>query len=226
MLFFVLFIAEIVLLFIFARALTNNLARLLFKISHSRGFTFNTLAIIFLPGTIIHEISHMLIAGIMLVPSGDISIFPEIEGDEVRFGSVKIAQTDPIRRFIIGVAPVLFGLFLILAVLFLGGQFLNQQTPWWQIALVVLLVFEIANTMFSSKKDMEGALVFFGIIFIILSAVFGTLYFSNSLTSFLIWVSTINLPGFVEFFRKSSLLLLIPLGVNLVLITIAKLLKA
>lgn len=226
MIYFLIFVAEILLLFVFARSLTNNLARLLFKISRSRHFTFNTLAVIFLPGTLIHEIAHMLVAGIMFVPSGDISIFPEIDGDEVKFGSVKIAQTDPIRRFIIGVAPVLLGLFLILAILFFGQQFLSGQTPWWQITLVILLIFEIANTMFSSKKDMEGALVLFGVILIILGLLFAALYFTNTLTPILNWVTTINFPSLADLFKKSSMFLLIPLGIDLSLISIAKILKA
>lgn len=183
------------------------------------------LAVIFLPGTIIHEISHMLIAGVLFVDSGDIKIFPEIDGSEIRFGSVKIAQTDPVRRFIIGVAPVIFGLTLILAVLFLGLEYLSQGTPWWQITLVVLLVFEIANTMFSSKKDMEGALVFVGVLLIILGSFVGALYLTHSLATVLGWLSLINIPNLAQFFQKSASVLLIPLGINLVLIGIAKILR-
>lgn len=212
-------------MFLFSRSLTNALARLLYKISHSRSFTFNGLAVIFLPGTLIHEIAHMLIAGLFFVPSGDLTIFPEIEGDEVRFGSVKIAQSDPIRRFIIGVAPVIFGMFLILAVLFLSLQFYTSATPWWQIALIVFLVFEVANTMFSSKKDMEGAVILFVIFFVIVGAFLGALYYTNLLLPFLSWISSINYPNLTEFFRKSAGLMLIPIGLDLIFILIAKIFK-
>lgn len=225
MIYFIIFTAEILLIFLFSRSLTYSVARLLYKISHNKTFTFNALAVIFLPGTIIHEISHMLVAGVLFVDSGDIQIFPEIDGNEIRFGSVKIAQTDPVRRFIIGVSPVIFGLTLILAVLFLGLQFLSQNTPWWQIALVVLLVFEIANTMFSSKKDMEGAAVFLGVLLIILGSLGGALYLTHLLATVLGWLSLLKIPNLAQFFQKSALVLLIPLGINLVLIGIAKILR-
>ncbi len=225
MIYLLVFTAEILLIFLFSRVLTNSLARLLYKISKNRGFTFNVLAVIFLPGTIVHEISHMLVAGVLFVPSGDIKIFPEIDGNEIRFGSVKIAQTDPLRRFIIGVAPVIFGLTLILAVLFIGLGFLNYGTPWWQIALVVLIVFEIANTMFSSSKDMEGAFVFLGIILIILGSIMGALYLTHTLSIVLQWLSLIRIPNLVQFLQKSSTVMLIPLGINLVLVSVAKILR-
>jgi len=225
MIFFLVFVLEILFLFLFSRSLTNSLARLLYKISRSKSFAFNALAAIFLPGTLIHEIAHMLIAGLLFVPSGNITIFPEIDGNEVKFGSVKIAQTDPVRRFIIGVAPVIFGMFLILAVLFLSLQFYSQQTPWWQIALIVFLVFEIANTMFSSKKDMEGALVLFVVIFIILGSFLGALYFTQNLIPFLNLLGSLNFPNLVELLKKSSALLLIPIGLDLIFIAIAKIFK-
>lgn len=228
MIIFLIFIAEIILLFLFSRSLTNSLARLLYKISRNKGFTYNVLAVIFLPGTIIHEIAHMLIAGIMFVPSGDMEIFPQIEGDEVRFGSVKIAESDPIRRFIIGVAPVIFGLILMFAVLIFSLQFFNASSPWWQIALVVFLVFEISNTMFSSSKDMEGALVLFLVIFFLIAVFLASLYFTNNLSGFLNWInSLLALQGqaLQGYFKNLVVLLLIPLGIDLVFIIPVKILK-
>lgn len=225
MIIFLIFILEIFLLFLFSRSLTNSLARLLYKISRSKGFTYNTLAVIFLPGTIIHEIAHMLIAGIMLVPSGDMEIFPQIDGDEIRFGSVKIAESDPIRRFIIGVAPVIFGLILMFAVLILSLQFFDSNTPWWQIALVIFLVFEIANTMFSSSKDMEGALVLFLVIFSLIVVFMATLYFTNNLSSFFNWLLSINFINLSDQLKQLVTFLLIPLGIDLVFIIPVKILR-
>ncbi|MDD2823282.1 MAG: hypothetical protein PHQ59_04370 [Candidatus Daviesbacteria bacterium] len=226
MIFFLIFVLEILFLFLFSRSLTNSLARLLYRISHSRIFTYNALAVIFLPGTLVHELAHMLIAGMFLVPSGEISIFPEIDGDEVRFGSIKIAETEPVKRFFIGAAPIIFGMFIILALLFTSLQFYSSETPWWQLALVVFVVFEIANTMFSSKKDMEGALALFIVTFIILFSFFGALYFSNLLIPFLNWLGALHFPNLSELFKVFSLLLLIPITIDLLFIFIAKMLKA
>lgn len=225
MVIFLIFILEIFLLFLFSRSLTNSIARLLYKISRSKVFTYNALAVIFLPGTIIHEIAHMLIAGIMFVPSGDMEIFPQIEDDNVRFGSVKIAQSDPIRRFIIGVAPVIFGLILMFAVLVFSLQYFNSSTPWWQIALVIFLVFEIANTMFSSSKDMEGALVLFLVIFSLIVVFVATLYFTNNLSSFFNWLLSVNSINLSDQLKQLVTLLLIPLGIDLVFIIPVKILR-
>src|SRR3989338_5645756 len=53
---------------------------------------------------------------------------------------------------------VLIGVGLIAATLSLLP--ISASSPPWQIALSGYIVFELANTMFSSKKDLEGALAF------------------------------------------------------------------
>lgn len=112
-------------------------------------------SIIFLPGTIIHELSHWIVAEILQVRTGEITIFPDIaeEGDSRRLGSVSTQKSDPFRAFLIGVAPFITGL-LILVVL---GKLLfdgwNQNFLWWQLALIIYGIIVIANSMMISKED-------------------------------------------------------------------------
>lgn len=136
MLYFLLFICELAVLFLLARRLVNSLARLIYKVTRSHGAVVNILAIFFLPGTIMHELAHLLFAGVMLVPVGEMSVIPEIQdipvgrqGMGVRLGSVQIGRTDPFRRTIIGVAPVIFGMLLILVSIYLISG--KADIAWW-----------------------------------------------------------------------------------------------
>jgi hypothetical protein len=126
----------------------------LYRLFKNQKVVIHVLAFLFLPGVVVHELAHLLIANMLLVPTGEVEFFPEIQGDNVKMGSVEIASTDPLRRFVIGAAPLFVGL-AVLSVLF---WYFGFSFSWsWQTALLFYAVFQISNTMFSSKKDMEGA---------------------------------------------------------------------
>lgn len=164
--FFILFAT----LFFLSRVLTATISNFFFHLTRNYTVAIQLLSILFLPGVILHELAHWLFASILFVPTGEIEFFPQAQGNSVKLGSVQIAQTDPFRRFIIGIAPVIFGLGVILL---LFSFFLPSLFSFsWQTVLFAYIVFEIGNTMFSSKKDLEGV-----IIFVILSALFLTLLF-------------------------------------------------
>lgn len=177
------------------------------------------MAFIFFPGTIIHELSHLLMAGLLFVPTGHIELWPKLEGDHVKLGSVAIAETDIFRRFLVGAAPFIFGTALLLGLLFYAAQnnlFANNI----YILLLAYTSFEIGNTMFSSKKDMEGALELFGaLIFIGL-----VLYFLG------IRLPSANITGIFEnpvvtqVFQQGNIYLLIPLGLDVLILLVLKIL--
>ncbi|HYK08413.1 MAG TPA: hypothetical protein VEW42_02855 [Candidatus Eisenbacteria bacterium] len=143
-------------LFFLSRRLTMLISRILMRFFHSHHIVIYALSFLFLPGVVVHEFSHLLIANILLVPTGEVEFFPEIQGNQVKMGSVAIAKTDPLRRFLIGVAPVIGGL----GILLLSFAYLHTPTLSWQSALLLYIVFQVGNTMFSSSKDMEGAVGF------------------------------------------------------------------
>lgn len=151
-----LFFAILALLYILSRRVTRLLSRLFMQLFHSQSIAVHLLSFIFLPGVILHELSHLLIASILFVPTGEVEFFPEIHGSEVKMGSVAIARTDPFRRFLIGVAPLIGGL----GILLLSSTYLLNALLSWQSLLLFYITFEVANTMFSSSKDMEGAIGF------------------------------------------------------------------
>jgi len=192
---------------------------MLFKITRSEKWVINILATIFLPGTIMHELSHLLTAGIMLIPVGEISVYPEIVEGGVKLGSVQIGKSDPFRRIIVGVAPVLTGMLSILGILYFANLDINHIVLW-QVVISLYLVFEIGNTMFSSKKDLEGAIEFVGAILIVAVVVLITLHFLSPaiLEKIWVWLNKLNLESVVKFFKLGSIFLLIPLGLDIILI--------
>lgn len=215
------FLAELLVLFFLARSVTTSVGLFFYRLTRSRDLSINLLAIIFLPGTILHELAHIISAGMLLVPTGEIEVFPEIDGDRVRLGSAQIGQTDMLRRLIIGVAPVLVGLLVMLSVLFLARDWLLLRGLWWQTALVLYVVFEISNTMFSSKKDMEGAAAFLGAIAVVAGLVIGGIYLLGYSLP-LSWMDKFNQPLVREFLQKADLFLLVPLGIDLFLLSLSK----
>lgn len=211
------FILELIVLFFLSKRLINNLARLLFKLTKNHQTVVHILAIIFLPGTIIHELAHLLFAGVMMVPVGELSVLPEIEEKGVKLGSVQIGKTDPFRRTLVGVAPVLLGMVLIFSI-FLFVKI--DTSPWWQTILVLYFLFQIGNTMFSSKKDIEGSILFV-ILTVTLTVVISlALYFlaPNLWQNLLIYISKMNFEFMINFFKQAAVYLTIPVALDLLII--------
>ncbi|MBF8250153.1 MAG: hypothetical protein HW400_754, partial [Candidatus Levybacteria bacterium] len=119
MIYFALLFVEIIILFLLSRLVNKTLSKFL---------SINLLSFIFLPGIIVHELSHLFVAMILFVPVGEMEFVPKKHGNSVKLGSVEIAKTDPIRRSLIGFAPVFAGLgFVVGAVYLFSINFLFFQ---------------------------------------------------------------------------------------------------
>ena len=112
--------------------------------------------VIMLPGTILHELSHWLMAELLRVPTGAITIFPDDElgrESESRLGSVATAASDPFRGFLIGIAPMLTGLGVLVALaMLLRDGWQAGWHPGWLILLVYGLIV-VGNSMLISSAD-------------------------------------------------------------------------
>src|SRR5258708_17320267 len=171
MLFILTFLLEFAVLFFLSRELSRAISHLLLRITKKQTVTIYLLSILFMPGVIVHELSHMLMAGMLMVPVGHMEFIPQIHGNSVKLGSVAIAKTVPLRRFLIGVAPILIGLTVIFSIYFF--LFANTLVIFsWQTLLFLWVLFEVGNTMFSSRKDMEGAIGFLVIASLFIFALF------------------------------------------------------
>lgn len=163
MLFTALFFSELVVLYFLSRRVINLVYNIFFKITKSKKWSGYLLALIFFPGTFIHEMSHALTALFLLVPFGEVRLIPQFEDDVagtgggIKMGSFGIAKIDPFRRFLIGVAPFIVGVFVILTAVHSTSMIRINEVIWWKKILGMLIIFEVGNMMFASKKGSKGA---------------------------------------------------------------------
>ncbi len=71
---------------------------------------------VLLPGIVLHELSHWLMARLLGVPTGRLRLIPSVQGKQVVLGSVEVARTDPVRDSLVGLAPFLAGTLALLAI--------------------------------------------------------------------------------------------------------------
>lgn len=212
------FFLELLVLFFLSRSLTSHLSFLLRAIFKSNRITIILMAIIFLPGTIIHEFAHAIMAKLLFVYVGHMELMPQLHDESLKLGSVEVGKTDIIRNFLIGIAPFIVGTSLLLLVLYYS--FTNNIFGFNLFTFLVLcFTFIISNTMYSSRKDMEGAVEFF--LLIVAPIIF--LYFVGVRIPGLT-VELLKGNGVENFFRMSTIFLAVPLLLDVAFIIFVKLL--
>ena len=216
MIYFIFLFLEIGVLFLLSRIMSKTLSKFI---------SINFLSFLFLPGVIIHELSHLLTAVILFVPVGNMEFTPKKNTNGVKLGSIEIAKTDPIRRSIIGFAPVFLGLMLVIGIVYFFSVnilFFKDKNPYIFPAVILgiaYLLFAISNTMFSSSKDMEGTIE----IIITLLILFGASYalgFRPQLS-----FERILSKELLEVIRKSTIFLLAPIFIDIVILSIIRAFK-
>ncbi len=131
-------------------------------------------ALLLFPGILLHELSHWLMARLLGVKTGKIRLLPEQDRNgHVRLGSLQVEQVDVARASLIGVAPLLTGSLVVLAIGYLafdvgqtGLALLSGdvgamagavtdivQTP--DMWLWLYLLFAVANAMLPSSTDRQ-----------------------------------------------------------------------
>jgi hypothetical protein len=117
-----------------------------------------------LPGVVLHELSHVVVALLLGLRVLQINLFQFRSRNDPRQGEVIVSKADPLRMSIVGAAPLLGGVAVLLLLLRLVepptvslslaafGQ-LRQQLSDPATAIVTYLLFAIANTMFPSEAD-------------------------------------------------------------------------
>ncbi len=91
-------------------------------------------------------------------------------------GEVQLGSSDPFRRFLIGIAPLFAGLICMIVLTNLWLYFWPQLHYYWQQTVVTViigyLIYAISNSMFLSKKDMEGAWMVYIVTGIIIFSIY------------------------------------------------------
>ncbi len=147
--------------------------------------------IVLLPGVVVHELSHWVMAKLLQVPTFGITLLPtrSPNGDWI-LGTVRTARTHFVNRALIGAAPLLTGGLLLFAIgqwalhlqslgqAFLAGDLLSlsqalRQQPYTADGLFWLyLVFAIGNTMLPSASDREAWLPLAALLLLLAIAIY------------------------------------------------------
>lgn len=215
-----LFIFQILSLYLFSKLLIQSLGRLFLSLTRSHTKTVNLLAFFFLPGTFVHEMAHALTATFTFVQVHDMHLLPKVEEQGIKLGSVEITKTDPFRRALIGVAPILWGVGILLLIAWVIETKLTMSfANWWIFLILGYLIFVISNTMFSSKKDIEGTIIFLVLLMCLITALILLKFYLP-----FIWIANL-LNSHPDFIFKLNIYLLVPILVDILIYGFFKLFK-
>lgn len=154
------FLFYFVLLYVLIRFIQTYLFRALYRITKSEKLSFAGFALFYLPGTVVHELAHYVTALILLVDAKKFNLMPDVTdhkngGKSVRLGSVHVAQSDPIRATLIGVAPLFVGLGLLA---WLSTAIAFPHDIWWMNVFFVYAVLTLSSGMYLSHSDIKAGL--------------------------------------------------------------------
>jgi len=154
------------------RIFHRELQVILFLITRRLDITLVLFSILLFPGVFLHESSHYLMAKLLQVPTGQISLVPRYHKDgRLQLGFIHTASTDWLRDSLIGIAPFLTGSVFIA---FVGINRLMLPVKWNLVTrsglasiaqslsasvsqqdfwLWFYLVVAVSSTMFPSETD-------------------------------------------------------------------------
>jgi len=211
------------------RGLHREIQAVLLLITRRTDLAVALFSLLFFPGVLLHEGSHFLMAKILRVPTGRVSLIPQsIEGNRLRLGFVETGQTDILRDALIGTAPLLTGG---LFVAYAGIVHLDLLTLWDGFAsgnseaaieslaaslsapdfwLWFYLMVTVSSTMFPSPSDRRAWLP---VAFIVAAIVGIALLFGAGP-----WMSENLLPVFNDLLRGVAVVFAISAAVHLVVL--------
>lgn len=207
------------------RLLHSEIQIILLYLTRSPKWSILLFSFLFLPGVLLHEASHYVMAKLLRVRTGRFSIIPRPLSDgRIRLGYVEVGQADALRSTLIGMAPLITGL----AFTFLVTRIMNL-TPLWSVLrdgkwelfwfglglvpripnfwLWFYLTLVITSTMMPSASDRHG----WDGMALLIAVLAGLVLLSGGGP----WLLQNILPPLNDFLRGTSLLLFLSITLHL-----------
>lgn len=162
---FIIVILELIFLHLISRRSITMLFHFFHHYLRNKRVVYSLIALLFMPGTIIHELSHFFVAIVLFLRVREISIFPDWQGNQIKLGSVLYEKKDPLRGILVGIAPLFIGLFCLYWLSFFLVQ--QNEVTFGVRLLFLYLIFVISTTMFSSKQDLVDGVYVLPILLIL-----------------------------------------------------------
>jgi hypothetical protein len=175
------------------RKVHEGLQELFYLLTEHKTIAVYLFQIILLPGVILHEFSHLLVAKLLGIRVRKVSLHPEVRGNKIQMGAIVLDRPDFIRGLFIGLAPLVLGS---LAIVLIGQHVFEVSTvieaantesnynlldvlrAAFQVNdawIWLYLIFAVSNAMLPSASDRASVwpmLAFTGLI-VLLAAVAG-----------------------------------------------------
>lgn len=145
-----------------------------YRLTHSADMAMVILFLVYLPGILVHEASHWLMAKALGLKTGKFRVWPRKQGKQIGMGSVSVARGGTVVDSAVGLAPLIIGSILVALIgarVFQTEQLglIWQTGDWasffgrWQSTLTSnpdgllwsYLLFAVANAMLPSSSDRE-----------------------------------------------------------------------
>lgn len=156
-----------------SRWITYRVLWLGHRVTRHEGAALIGYYLLFFPGILLHELSHLVMAKLLGLRVGKLSLGPKPRRHSVELGSVTVSRGGPLRESLVGLAPLLGGSAALLAIgygifdvaalgqaWYAGGwaAALRAAGGIWRVPdfwLWAYLVFAISNAMTPSPADRQ-----------------------------------------------------------------------
>jgi membrane-associated protease RseP (regulator of RpoE activity) len=177
----ILFIIVFALTIVLQQWLHRHIQGFILLLTGDTGCALRLLFYLLMPGVLLHEMSHYVVARLLLVKTGSFRVgIGNTRKRLVSLGSVNIQRADPIRESLIGVAPFVVGVAAIWLLTGLGfdlwpssglsiAEFFQRVQTYsndWTTWLDIYLIFSVSTAMIPSESDREPwgpVITFFGL---------------------------------------------------------------
>lgn len=166
--------ATLLLLALIERWIHRHLQGVALLVAGDREVAVVLYAVPLFPGVVLHELSHAAAALLLGARVGRISLSPKLAGQRIQLGVVPVEKTGPVRGSLIGLAPLLVGSGVILAIGYtifgldtVSAALANLEWGLLTAGLRGILkapdawiwfyvIFAVSNTMMPSRSDRQS----------------------------------------------------------------------